>query len=176
MGKIEHELTATLDDNEHDVKCNVEELESLLEKYCKVLHPQHYLMVAIKRYLLYGYNCADPNLLTKKLSYAMDILSQYDTVCPGLTKERGLTLFEVFRASFQLAKMEFDQEEGSGQLRLDSNKRPHVMEGLAYSQLCLEEAVKCLQHERPGSFEDMVRQAAVRAQKEAKSLCDALKQ
>ena len=49
------------------------------------------------------------------------------------------------------------------------------MEGLAYSQLGLEEAVKCLQHERPGSFEDMVRQAALRAQKEASAIYNMLK-
>ena len=165
-----------MDDNEQDVKCNVEELESLLEKYGQILHPQHYLMVAMKRYLLYGYSNTDPDLLTKKLAYATDILAQYDTVCPGLTKERGLTLFEVFRSSFQLAKLEFDHdEEGGGSLTLEDAKRPHVMEGLAYSQLCLEEAVKCLQHERPGSFEDMVRQAALRAQKEASAIYNMLK-
>jgi hypothetical protein len=28
----------------------------------------------------------------------------YDIVCPGLTKERGLTLFELFSATFQLIK------------------------------------------------------------------------
>ena len=29
----------------------------------------------------------------------------YDIVCPGLTKERGLTLFELFAASFQMIKL-----------------------------------------------------------------------
>ena len=29
----------------------------------------------------------------------------YDIVCPGLTKERGLTLFELFAASFHMIKL-----------------------------------------------------------------------
>ena len=62
-----------MDDNEHDVKCNIEELETLLEKYGQILHPQHYLMVAMKRYLLYGYSNTDPDLLTKKLAYAQGL-------------------------------------------------------------------------------------------------------
>ena len=97
---FQEELTATLDDNSSDVKCDVVELEKLLDKYSQVLHPCHYLITAIKRYLLYGYAGSPganpgPELLTKKLSFAMDILKQYDIVSPGLTKERGLTLFEV---------------------------------------------------------------------------------
>ena len=71
-----------------------------MDKYGQVLHPCHYLITAIKRYLLYGYAGSPganpgPELLAKKLSFAMDILKQYDIVSPGLTKERGLTLFEV---------------------------------------------------------------------------------
>ena len=30
----------------------------------------------------------------------------YDIVCPGLTKERGLTLFELFAATFMMIKAE----------------------------------------------------------------------
>ena len=30
----------------------------------------------------------------------------YDIVCPGLTKERGLTLFEIFSATFQIIKLQ----------------------------------------------------------------------
>jgi len=180
LGKAEEELTATLDDNSSDVKCDVVKLEKLLDKYSQVLHPCHYLITAIKRYLLYGYASSPganpgPELLTKKLSFAMDILKQYDIVSPGLTKERGLTLFEVFRASFSLAKLEFQGRDETGQLKLESSKRPHVMEGLAYCQLVIEEAIKCLSHEKPGSFEDMVRQAAVRARSEANNMYQILK-
>ena len=42
-------------------------------------------------------------------------------------------------------------------------------------QLVIEEAIKCLSHEKPGSFEDMVRQAAVRARSEAKNIYEILK-
>ena len=41
----------------------------------------------------------------RKANYAADILALYDIVCPGLTKERGLTLFELYSASFQMIKL-----------------------------------------------------------------------
>ena len=45
-------------------------------------------------------------LLERKAKFASDILSMYDIVCPGLTKERGLTLFEIFSATFQIIKLQ----------------------------------------------------------------------
>ena len=45
-------------------------------------------------------------ILQRKAKFASDILTMYDTVCPGLTKERGLTLFELFSTTFQLIKLQ----------------------------------------------------------------------
>ena len=45
-------------------------------------------------------------ILKKKANYASDILAMYDLVCPGLTKERGLTLFELFAATFHMIKLQ----------------------------------------------------------------------
>ena len=45
-------------------------------------------------------------ILQRKADFANDILTMYDTVCPGLTKERGLTLFELFSATFQMIKLQ----------------------------------------------------------------------
>ena len=44
-------------------------------------------------------------------------------------------LLQVFRASFSLAKLEFQGRDETGKLKLESSKRPHVMEGLAYCQV-----------------------------------------
>ena len=44
------------------------------------------------------------DILERKARYATDILTMYDIVCPGLTKERGLPLFELFAATFQMIK------------------------------------------------------------------------
>ena len=45
-------------------------------------------------------------ILQRKATFASDILTMYDTVCPGMTKERGLTLFEIFSATFQMIKLQ----------------------------------------------------------------------
>ena len=45
-------------------------------------------------------------ILQRKAKFASDILTMYDTVCPGMTKERGLTLFEIFSATFQMIKIQ----------------------------------------------------------------------
>ena len=45
-------------------------------------------------------------ILAKKAKYAQDILKMYDIICPGYTKERGLTLFELFASSFNMIKLE----------------------------------------------------------------------
>ena len=45
-------------------------------------------------------------ILQRKAKFASDILTMYDTVCPGMTKERGLTLFEIFSATFQMIKLQ----------------------------------------------------------------------
>ena len=95
---------------------NVDELEKILHQYSgHILHPRHYLMIAVKRYLLYVYDhknipsrlqCSPYEMLAKKAEYAHDILMMYDIICPGITKERGLTLFELFSANFLMIKMD----------------------------------------------------------------------
>ena len=57
----------------------------------------------------------------------------------------------------------------------DDTENPFVTLPESLYQLVIEEAIKCLSHEKPGSFEDMVRQAAVRARSEAKNIYEILK-
>ena len=65
-------------------------------------------------------------ILQRKATFASDILTMYDTVCPGMTKERGLTLFEIFSATFQMIKLQAssimngvtDDASNSGAVRL----------------------------------------------------------
>ena len=66
----------------------------------------------------------------KKVEFCEDILATCDLVMPGLTRERGLTLYEFIMASVQ------------AQL-----KQPEQLRHL------LEEAEQCLQFERKGTFE-----------------------
>ena len=63
----------------------------VLSEYGKIFHPNHHLLIATKRYLMYTL----PLGLDLRIRLAKDILKVYDVILPGLTKERGLTLFEI---------------------------------------------------------------------------------
>ena len=60
-------------------------------------------------------------ILERKANFASDILAMYDTVCPGLTKERGLTLFELFSATFQLIKLQASSIMNGGSIPMSNS-------------------------------------------------------
>ena len=76
-------LTETEDHVEailEEVQNAPESLEKLLTRYCgKVMHPNHFLMVAAKRYLLYQLHVTDP----QRVRLAQDILPVFDVLCKG---------------------------------------------------------------------------------------------
>ena len=45
----------------------------------------------------------------------------YDLVCPGLTKERGLTLFELFAATFHMIKLQANSIMNGGTNNANNN-------------------------------------------------------
>ena len=45
----------------------------------------------------------------------------YDLVCPGLTKERGLTLFELFAATFHMIKLQANSIMNGGTKNANNN-------------------------------------------------------
>ena len=45
----------------------------------------------------------------------------YDLVCPGLTKERGLTLFELFAATFHMIKLQANSIMNGGTENANNN-------------------------------------------------------
>ena len=84
--------------DQSDVPC----LEFLLEMYGNVLHRTNSIILTIKRYLIYMYGrssqfCTE-EMLAKKIQFCGDILAVCDLVMPGLTRERGLTLYELAMA------------------------------------------------------------------------------
>ena len=112
-------------------------LEFLLEMYGSVLHQTNSIILTIKRFLIYIYGrssqfCSEERL-AKKVEWCEEILSVCDLVMPGLTRERGLTLYELAMAQVQ------SQLGQSAQIKQQ-----------------LEEAERCLQFERPGTFEHLI--------------------
>ena len=115
-------------------KKDFEELENILESNRNTLFTSHSLMLAIKRHLIYIYGrnpeLCTGSLLQRKIELCKELLKVYDVVVPGLTKERGLTIYELYMAASQLG-------QGDEEQLLD----------------LLKEADQCLEHERTGTFE-----------------------
>ena len=110
----------------------MEKLEALLERAKSVLWPSHAIMLSTKRKLIYVYGKSRETSslwhLQRKAEFCHELVQAYSLVVPGLTKERGLTMWELYLATSQQGRQEGDL-------------------GL------LEEAEPCLRHERPGSYE-----------------------
>ena len=118
-----------------------------------MFHPSHSLMLTIKRHLIYIYgrykdHCSEESL-AKKIKYCEEILLVCDVVMPGktteenimcnltilgLTRERGLTMYELIIANIQA-----------------DVKQPEDMVEM------IREAQSCLQFDREGSFEHSVK-------------------
>ena len=73
---MEQELETVLDEVQNDAGA----LEQLLTTYSgRLLHPNHFLMVAAKRYLLYQMDVTDP----RRAKLAQEILPVFDVITPG---------------------------------------------------------------------------------------------
>jgi hypothetical protein len=144
---IEEKLRTGLDENggDRDMKNDKWALTEAIRDHSKFLHPNHYLMIALKRYLMYATGRHDP----ERLNLCNAILAVYDIICPGLTKERGLTLFEIHSTLLEGIKKQIEV--------------PISLDCLAAFSLLLTNCINvghmakaCLQFERPGTFEYMV--------------------
>lgn len=68
-----------------EIQTNPDELNEVLDQYRHILHPNHHLLMAAKRYLLYSL----PRNDRRRSALAKDLLPVFDVITPGLTKERG---------------------------------------------------------------------------------------
>ena len=67
----------------------------------------------------------------------------YDLVCPGLTKERGLTLFELFAATFHMIKLQANSIINGG--TTNANNNSEKIQG-NYFILKFSNSIKKLKH------------------------------
>ena len=100
-----------------------------------------------------------PELVSRKRELCEDLMAVLDVITPGLTKERGLTLFEL--ASVML----FQADRGEGH---------SGMKALRKCEEILAEAVRCLRHERPETFEHFVMLASKRQLRQCADLREML--
>ena len=92
-----------------------------------------------------------PELVSRKRELCEDLMAVLDVITPGLTKERGLTLFELASVIlFRVNKGGLEEESHGG------------LKALRRCEEILAEAVRCLEHERPETFEHFVKLAATK--------------
>ncbi|XP_044760063.1 SET domain-containing protein SmydA-8-like isoform X2 [Coccinella septempunctata] len=100
------------------IDCNdIDSLEFFLKKYRNVLHPNHYICLGVKLSLsqLYGkidgyliYELTDKQL-SRKIEICKEIMQTFDVIEPGLTKLRGVTLYELHAPLMVLLTREFER-------------------------------------------------------------------
>lgn len=84
-------------------------LEKLIDKYSKILNPNHYLIVDLKQKLIailrsicdYEPN-AQPKILQRKIRLCEEILPILKVIQPGISRLKGIALYEYFNSMVEL--------------------------------------------------------------------------
>ncbi|XP_017880186.1 SET domain-containing protein SmydA-8-like [Ceratina calcarata] len=96
---------------------DIEELESLTTKLLKSFHPNHFLMLALKQKLLAAYRreVSTPNprkkILRKMLNACKDMHDVLEIVEPGISRLKGIMLYEMHLPLVLLANRSYSANE-----------------------------------------------------------------
>ncbi|KAK3925491.1 SET domain-containing protein SmydA-8, isoform A [Frankliniella fusca] len=151
----------------------VEAREKLLKQYKTVFHPRHALLLQLKHSLAQLYGRVDgyalddlPDiLLERKIELCKEILSALAVVAPGMSRVRGLTLYELHVPMILLARSRFQTDQLSeSQLRQELTAAAKVLTEAA-DILCLEDPTT-----PEGSVGAMARESLVQLQASIDSL------
>ncbi len=113
---MECELTSKIESISWD---NAKELEVILDEHKCQFHKQHYLILIIKWLLLNIYGRKPGYLnhelpeqkLADKVRFCQDYLSSLDIIDPGLSHNRGRTLWELYSAKVFLLTKQFQTQQ-----------------------------------------------------------------
>lgn len=133
----------------------VQNREALWRKYRSVLHPKHAFLITLRCSLSQLYGHAEgyllddlPDiLLERKIEICKDILSVADVIEPGLSRLRGMTLYELHVPVMLFARSQWRYKEID-----DKQLRVRLEEAEKY----LKEAVDILKFEHPSSPEGKI--------------------
>lgn len=102
------------------------QLEEYIRNISLILAPNHYLLLEAKQRLagvLRDIINREPRptkkLMKRKMELCKDILPVLDMLCPGISRTKAITLYELHSAMVQLAKKLFDGRDISGSAYLD---------------------------------------------------------
>lgn len=130
---------------------SIPSLESFVEKYSQVLHPNHAFIMEAKKHLSVGYGRfpgfeienLSTEKLKKKVALCREVLDVIAILEPGISTQRGLTLYELWLAEIGLA---------------DKEKEVCHINGSKYSEIAtqaltmLEESARIMRYEPRNSI------------------------
>ncbi|KAK8742535.1 hypothetical protein OTU49_001941 [Cherax quadricarinatus] len=127
-------------------------LETIFKKYQYVLHPQHFHLVGIKHSLsqmygrVAGYLLPDLSeaQLLRKVNCCRDLLQVLDVLDPGITRLRGLTLYELHAPLLLQANRAFQNT---------TITKSNFLQQLREVEGYLDRTIYSLKHEPLSSFE-----------------------
>lgn len=97
----------------------MEKIEMFLAKYAHVLHPNHYLLIEMKQKLaalirhmgeMNGEFCKSVKLLTRKIELCKEIVPLLSILQPGISRLKGIALYEQFLPLMQLSKIYYQDK------------------------------------------------------------------
>ncbi|KAK4012629.1 hypothetical protein OUZ56_024870 [Daphnia magna] len=141
---------------------DVEKFEEFLSRYASLLHPNHYLFTSARQSLsqLYGrderylLNTLTMEQLERKVSICQQLMAVADIVEPGLTRIRGVTLYEMHAPMLLMARKIFEAGHCTP---------TELKEKIETVRSILSEATKILSLEDPSSSEGAMGMAAVQS-------------
>ncbi|KAK9505398.1 hypothetical protein O3M35_009467 [Rhynocoris fuscipes] len=144
---------------------SITEMEAFLKMFSSKFHPNHYLLITIKcllsqlygksnRYLLHELS---EELLLRKIELCKDLLQIFDKIEPGLSRIRGITMYEL-HAPLMIIATSIDKK----------NSEKYLKSQLKYIKFLLTEANLILSFEDSTSKEGQIGCAAKAALEESK--------
>ena len=142
---------------------DAEKLHQILDDHQDKYHAQHYLILILKWLLIniygrqkgYHYPLLEPKLIQDKIEFCTDYLKAMDIIDPGLSHNRGRSLWELYSVlAFQLSQEWKDQKISKSQFKTR-------IQSLIPT---LEETIRCLTYyDSEGTLEYQVCKMATKA-------------
>jgi hypothetical protein len=131
---------------------SVEFLESSLEEYEGILHPNHYIMTSMKSALVDAYGHIKgyllhelPDvLLRRKIDLCEELLALLDVFESGTTRARALMLYELHAPAVLYAKSQFEVGHSTRDEYLEQLENAHGILNEARQMLEWEDDSVCL--------------------------------
>ncbi|XP_055840243.1 SET domain-containing protein SmydA-8 [Episyrphus balteatus] len=127
-------------------KDDIRKYENLIEKFYKVFHPNHYLIIDLKqnvaallRTFLMNPICRPGKLvLERKTTLCEDILTVLRIIQPGISRLKAIALYEMFTSYAELNRLRFHENEIN---------EFELLEILKQAETMLREAIRMLLYE-----------------------------